>query len=188
MNRRNARGYTGDSAASSSPVQAGFVVVGKIHRPHGVKGEVFMEVITDFPERLKPGVTVFLGESHRPEVIRSSREHGIGLLLAFDAYKNPESAGGLRNQYVYVRTDDRPELLNGDLYYHQLLGMKVLTVGGRFLGKVFQILETGANDVYVLRSDAGPEILLPAIPDVIQEIDIEKSVMTVTLLPGLLPE
>ncbi len=175
--------------AGSSPVgEPAFLVVGKLRRPHGVRGELVMEVITDFPERLEPGVTVYIGEDHQPHEIRSKRPHGALMLITFDAYRDPETAGGLRNQLVYVRADDRPPLAEGEYYHHQLIGLSVVSDVGQRLGQLTQILQTGANDVYVVRPEIGREILLPAIPDVIQDIDLAKGEMLVRLLPGLLPD
>lgn len=165
-----------------------FLVVGKLRKPHGLRGELQMEVITDFPERLTRGVQVYVGEEHRPQHIRSIRGHDRLLLVAFSDFHDPESAGGLRNQLVYVRADDRPALPEGEYYQHQLLGLKVISDEGEELGHLVQILETGANDVYIVRPLAGPELLLPAIDEVILQVDLEQSRMMVHLLPGLRPD
>ena len=163
-----------------------FLVVGKLRRPHGLRGEMQMDVITDFPERLRSGVTVFVGEDHQPYQIHTRRRHGDALLIAFQEYTDPESAGVLRNQYVYVRTEDRPALPEGEYYHHQLLGLQVISDSGARLGILRQILETGANDVYLVRPEQGRDILLPAIESVILAIDLKKGEMLVHLLPGLL--
>jgi 16S rRNA processing protein RimM len=162
-----------------------FLVVGKLRRPHGLRGELIMEVITDFPERLEPGVQVYVGEGFRPLRIRSRRWHGKLLLIAFDGYHEREAAGEFRNWLVYVRADDRPPLPEGEYYEHQLLGLRVVSDEGKFLGWLAQILETGANDVYIVRPESGPDILLPAIDDVILDIDLARAEMRVSLLPGL---
>jgi 16S rRNA processing protein RimM len=146
-----------------------------------------MEVITDFPERLRSGVTVYVGEAHQPQRIRSRRIHGKGLLVAFDSTSDPDTAGQFRNQLVYVRSDDRPPLSEGEYYHHQLLGLAVVSDEGQALGRLAQILGTGANDVYIVRPEAGAEILLPAIDEVILEINLERGEIKVHLLPGLIP-
>jgi 16S rRNA processing protein RimM len=88
---------------------------------------------------------------------------------------------------VYVRADDRPPLAEGEYYHHQLLGLRVVSDEGQFLGRITKILDTTANEVYVVRPDSGPEILLPAIEEVILVIDVDKGEMQVHVLPGLLP-
>lgn len=165
-----------------------FLVIGKIHRPHGLKGDVVFEVITDFPERLRPGVTVYVGDEHKPVVILRRRSHSSSLLLRFEEYEDPTLLSSLTNKYVYVRADDRPALPEGEYYHHQLLGLQVITDQDQILGKLEKILETGANDVYIVRSENGPEILLPAIDPVILKIDLDSGCIIVHLIPGLLPE
>lgn len=164
-----------------------FLVVGKLRKPHGLRGEVLMEVITDFPERLKPGVEVFMGEDLQPLHIQSTRWHKQLLLILFNEYHDPESAGECRNQLVYVPTVDRPALPEGEYYQHQLIGLRVISSDGDDLGSIEKILDTGANDVLILRSPQGSEILLPMIESVIGEIDLEQGEMRVNLLPGLVP-
>jgi len=175
-------------AGSPKTGEPEFLVVGKFRRSHGVKGEIVMEVITDFPERLRPGITVYVGETHAPMILRGRRWHDRALILKFDEYQDPEGVGELTNRMVYVRADDRPPLPEGEYYHHQLLGLKVVSDIGRPMGYVIQILETGANDVYVVRPDSGPEILLPVIDSVILKVDLERGEMVVHLIPGLLPE
>jgi 16S rRNA processing protein RimM len=175
-------------AGSPLPGEPDFLVVGKLRRTHGLHGELLMEVYTDFPERLLPGVIVYLGQEHRRLHIRSLRFHDQLLLIAFDDYHDAESAAELRNQLVYVRAADRPPLPDGEYYHHQLLGLNVVSNDGRYLGVLTQILDTGANDVYVVLSETGSELLLPAIESVILDIDLERGEMRVHLLPGILPE
>jgi 16S rRNA processing protein RimM len=160
-------------------------VVGKLRRPHGVKGEVLVNVLSDFPERLQPGTELFLGEKHQPVIIQSRREHNQGLLIAFEGFASREDLDNLRNIFLYVRSADRPELGEGEFYHHQLIGMTVAEEDGNELGRLAEILETGANDVYLVRSATGDETLLPAIEDVIVKVDVESQQITVRLLPGL---
>jgi len=77
-----------------------------------------------------------------------------------------------RNQYLYVRADELPPLPEGEYYHHQLLGLRVFDLQGNLLGVLSEILETGANDVYVVRDEGGSEILLPVIEGVILEVDL----------------
>lgn len=171
---------------SSDPGEIEFIAIGQLRRPHGVRGEILMAVWTEFPDRLKPGVMVFVGDEHKPVHISSVRTHGDGLLLAFKEYLDREAVGSLRNQVVMVRADDRPPLEEGEVYIHQLLGMTVLEEGSdRFLGTLEEVLETGANDVYIVKDQLGVELLLPAIDPVIVEIDLSTHQMRVRLLPGL---
>ena len=174
--------HTPGSPNSGEPV---FLVIGKLRRPHGLKGEVLLDVWTDFPERLKPGVLVYLGDDHIVLEIQGCRQVSQSFLISFTGYRDRESVDQLRNQYLYVRSDDRPPLPVGEFYHHQLLGMQVNTDEGRSLGRLVQILETGANDVYIIRMESGQELLIPAIESVVLDIDTDLNVMIVHLLPGL---
>jgi 16S rRNA processing protein RimM len=173
-------------AGSPTVGEPEYLVVGFLRRPHGVKGEILMDIHTDFPERLKTGMTVFVGDEYQPMVIASRRPHAAGMLLRFRGVKTPESAGQYRNTRVYVPTADRPELPEGEYYHHQLIGLNVITDDGRKLGLLVDILETGANDVYLVRDGDGNEMLLPAIPPVILDVKLADRQMRVHLLDGLI--
>ena len=144
-----------------------------------------MDVITDFPERLKPGSAVFGGEEHRPLCIRTRRPHAGGLLVSFEDLNTPEQVGVLRNMLLYVSAADRPALPEGEYYHHQLLGLRVVGDDGQDLGRLAEILVTSANDIYVVRKAGQPDLLLPAIGPVVLNIDLEQRVMTVHVLEGL---
>lgn len=147
-----------------------------------------MEIMTDFPERLKPGVQLYIGPQRRPVQLRSRRPHPRGALVAFEGIDNREQSGELRNQFVLVRADDRPPLPEGEYYHHQLIGLQVVDEQGSIVGELMEILQTGANDVYVVRLPAGGELLIPAIDSVILSVDLERTEIRVQLPPGLLPD
>ena len=178
---------TATAGTGSPPVgEPEYLVVGFLRRPHGVKGEMLMVVHTDFPERLKTGMTLFVGDNYQSHVVASLRTHASGLLIRFRGIKTPEDAGLFRNTWVYVPTADRPELPEGEFYHHQLLGINVVTDDGHELGVVTDIVETGANDVYVVRDSDGKDVLLPAIPPVILDVNLADRQMRVHLLDGLI--
>lgn len=159
--------------------EPGFVVVGKLRRAHGVRGEMVMEVLTDFPERLVPQKVVYLGDSHQPIKLRTVRNHDRYLLVSFEGLYDPDAVGAFRNELVCVRIDHLPELPEGQYYHHQLIGLVVLDEHEKKLGILTDILETGSNDVYVVTAEDGSEILVPALQDVILSVDLEKKEMRV---------
>ena len=87
---------------------------------------------------------------------------------------------------VYMKSEDTPELTEGEYYLHQLVGMEVITDQGESLGQLKEIILTGANDVYLVDSPQGKDILLPVIDEVVLEINQEKNVILVHIIPGLL--
>ncbi len=166
---------------SPAPGEPLYLAVGFLRRPHGVLGEMIMDVLTDFPERLRAGKKVFAGESHELLTIRSIRPHSTGALIAFDGLVDCDVVGRLRNTTIYIPTHEIPALPDGEYYFHDLLGLSVVAENGDKIGNLVEILETGANDVYVIRSEAGKEVLLPAIDEVILHIDLEQKVMRIRL-------
>jgi 16S rRNA processing protein RimM len=163
-----------------------YLAVGRLLRPHGLAGELLMDVYTDFPERLKPGSQVFVGENHQPTIIHSRRGIKNGLLIGFESVSDSDEAGNLRNQTVYVRAEDIPPLPEGEYYHHQILGLRVITDEGQELGTITGILDIGSTDIYVVRSESKKEILLPNIASVVKEIYLDKGEMHIHLMEGLL--
>ncbi len=173
---------------SQSPPEPGLLAIGKLLHAHGVHGEMLMEIYTDFPERLVPGMTLYLDPPAEPLRLVKRRHHNAGLLVSFAGYTTPEEAGQLRNKLVYVHADDRPSLPEGEYYHHQLLDLHVTSESGEPIGVVSAILETGATDVLVVRPAFGPEVLIPMVDTFVREIDLENKGITVRLIPGMLAE
>lgn len=162
-----------------------YLVVGFLRRPHGVHGEIVMDLHTDFPERLRSGRKLLVGEDHSPLTLASARQHQSSMLVRFKGIETPEEAGQYRNQWVYIRASEAPPLPKGQIYQHELFGFNVIDENDNPLGELVEIIETGANNVYVVKNDSGREILLPAIPSVILDLDAERRLMRVHLLEGL---
>ena len=162
-----------------------YLTVGFLRRPHGVRGGIIMDLHTDFPERLRAGRKLYVGDDHKPMTLESVRPHGNGVLVKFKSIETPEYAARFRNQWVFTRTKDAPPLPEGQIYQHELFGLRIVDEDDNLLGELTEIIETGANDVYVVTNDAGKEILLPAIPSVILNLDTDRRFMRVHLLDGL---
>jgi 16S rRNA processing protein RimM len=168
--------------------EPGYLAIGKLLHPHGVHGEMLMEVFTDFPERLVPSVQLYLGSQERWLRLTRCRPHKKHLLLTFEGYATPEAVGQFRNQILFVRAEDRPPLAEGEYYHHQLLNLNVITDKGESIGVVSEILETGATDVLVVRGELAPEVLIPIVDSFVREIDLLHGKITVHLIPGILGE
>ena len=162
-----------------------YLTVGYLRRPHGLRGEIVMDLHTDFPERLKRGRKLLVTEAHTELTIEGVREHQKGVLIKFNGVDTPEQAGQYRNQWVYVKATDVPPLPEGQIYQHELFGFQVVDDNDNLLGELVEIIETGANDVYVVRDGSGKELLLPAIASVILDRDMTSRTMRVHLLEGL---
>ena len=153
---------------------------------HGIRGELKCRIVTDFPKRrFKQGNTVVIrGEPHK---IQGARIQGGTVLLKLEDIGDRDTAAALRGAEVEVPTQDAVSLPKGQFYWHQVIGLRVEDATSHEpLGEVTDIIETGANDVYIVRGTRG-EILVPAIKDVIKQIDPESGVMLIQPLPGMLP-
>lgn len=165
-----------------------FIVIGRVLRPHGIRGEVLVEVITDFPERFDALEVAYLGYDNwhaTPLRIRTRRWHRAGALLSFEGYPDRTSVEALRDMFVQIPIEEAKPLPEGSYYAHELVGLEVITTEGEELGRISDVLFTAANDVYVVQTARG-ELLLPAIHQVIKEIDPAAGHIIVELLPGLL--
>jgi 16S rRNA processing protein RimM len=174
------------NTGSSSPDEPVFVVIGKFRKPHGIKGEICMTVLTDFPELITKGLKIYVGGKYQSYQINNLRWKGEDLLVSLEDMPDRTAVEIFRNILVYVKSDDIPEPQEGEYYLHQLIGMEIITDEGQNLGKLTEVILTGANDVYLVSPPQGKEILLPAIDEVILDIDMDKKTMLVHILPGLL--
>lgn len=191
MNKKLPVDQESQASSSGSPVtgEPEFLAVGKLTRPHGVHGEMRMMIWTDFPERLQPGKKVFIGDSYQALRIKNLRGHVQNPIISFKEFSNRAEVGGLRNQIVYVKTADLPSLSDGGIYLHKLLGLRVISdQDDEYLGDIVEILETGANYVFVVRKPAKKDILIPDIEPVVLSIDLKKKEIRVHLIPGLIPD
>ena len=174
-----------NETGSIKPGEPVFLVVGHLQRPHGIKGEIAMKVLTDFPERLRMGKTVLVGEDHHAMKIEHLRWKQDLMLIQFEGVVDREMASRLTNLDVFVSSEKIPKLPEGEYYHHELLGLQVYQEQV-LLGELSEILVTGANDVYVIRQNEGREFLLPALQSVIVAVDLENGCMEVVIPEGLI--
>lgn len=166
------------------------IKVGKIVGTHGYKGSVKVQPLTDFPERFQPGnkFIVVRGEHIKELVLVSCSSHKGPLLMKFQDIDDMETAERYRNLFLSVTSDQLYPLPDGSYYHFQLIGMRVEDIDKGYLGVLSEVLETGANDVYVVKSDTYGEILIPAIKQVVLSVNVNHQLMQVRLLEGLLGE
>jgi 16S rRNA processing protein RimM len=162
-----------------------YVAAGRVVRSHGVRGALLVNPVSLLIRSLQAGSPVFLGPRRHAARVAECRLHGRRWLLHIDGCDDRDQAEQWRGAEVAVRVDDLGPLPAGEYFYWQILGLQVVTLEGKALGRVEEILETGANDVYIVRAPGRPEILLPAIQSVIREVDLDAGVILVHLIPGL---
>lgn len=171
------------SERTQKPAPLAFVRVGQALAAWGVGGGVKVEVLTDFPDRFRPGARVYVGGVAR-EVEEATWHQGY-VLLKLRGIDGREAAEALRGLYLEIPVSEVRPLPEGTYYGFQIVGLEVVTAAGEALGRVVDVLGTGANDVYVVHGPRG-EVLLPAIAEVVREIDVAGGQMVVELPPGLM--
>lgn len=187
-NKRPVHTYTHRNQRVHIP--EGYMAVGLLTSAHGLRGEIKVELHTDFPERFAPGVELYLGEQLEKVTIQSARPHQGQVLLQFQGLESREDADTLRGLWAFIPDEQAVELEEDTYFVHDIIGLSVQTADGQLLGTVEDVLFTGANDVYIVKTADEPsrEILLPAIGDVIKQVDLAQGIMVVELLPGLIDE
>ena len=163
------------------------LAVGRIVGAHGLHGEFKVDVITDFPERFRPGAELILEGEAEPRRLESVRRHKNFLLVRLSGLSTRSDVEQLRGLHLLVRRQEAMPLPEGEYYADELEGLAVITDTGIELGSLVEVMWTGVNEVYVVQGSFG-EVLLPAIAEVIQEVDLEAGRMFVHLLPGLVPK
>ena len=168
------------------------LVIGEVLRPHGVRGEVRMRVLTDNREHMRTLKYVYLADSlanmrkNRFE-LESLRFNKAYALLSFAGVDSRDDAEALREKLVLIDMEQAAPLEEGQYYLFQLVGMRVVAEGAE-LGAIKEVLQTGANDVYIVDSDIHGELLIPAHNETIASIDFDSQIVTMTLPEGLLPD
>lgn len=163
----------------SDSTQPERLAIGVIVAPHGTRGEVRMLIWTHFPEHLSEIHAVYLGDEERPRRLRRSGSSRGHITLSLQGITDRESAEELRGTVVRIDRAQAAPLEEGEFYQFQLIGLAVETETGEQLGTVAEIIETGANDVYVVRDSEGKETLIPALKDVVPVIDLDAGKMVV---------
>ncbi|MBZ0283570.1 MAG: ribosome maturation factor RimM [Anaerolineae bacterium] len=169
-----------------------YLVIGEILRPHGIVGELRTRLLTQHPEHLKELDSVYLANSPESKkvtkyTVEKVRLHQGYALFKFDGINDRDAADRLRQLFVMVALENAVPLDEGEFYLYQLIGLNVQTEDGLSLGKLTEVLETGANDVYIVDSPRYGEVLIPVTNETILETNIERGFITVKLPDGLLP-
>jgi 16S rRNA processing protein RimM len=164
------------------------LVVGRIRRPHGVRGDVSVEVRTDDPaDRFTVGAKLATDPAERgPLTLEASRWHSGNLLLRFAEVPDRTAAEQLRGTWLVVDSADLGPTGDPDEFHdHELIGLAAVTVGGEPVGLVTDVRHHG-QDLLVIKSPAGPELLVPFVAAIVPEVDVAAGRLVLDPPPGLL--
>ena len=163
------------------------VAVGRVLRPHGVRGEVVVEVLSDVPDRLAPGSQVNASWEGRPSrtlVVESHRPHKSGAMVRFVGFDDRDRAEELRDALLEVDRSRVPEAPEGTYYWYQLLGCRC-RIGGEDLGEVTDLVEDGGGLLLVV-SDGERQVPIPFVRSFLKDVDVERGRIELDLPEGLL--
>ena len=160
-----------------------FMTIGRILAPWGTRGKLKVKVITDFPQRFALSSTVYI--NRQPMTIDSTEWHKGEVIIKLNAVDSIEAARQLRGQPVEIHHSQLYSLPEGQYYHSQLIGLEVWTTQGELLGNITEVLTAKSNDNYVVKGNEE-EILIPAIEDVVKSIDLNKGLIVIEAIPGLL--
>jgi 16S rRNA processing protein RimM len=175
---------SGRKPAGPAEPRAGFVAVARVLGAWGARGAVRLESLTDFPERFALGAHLWLDGELRP--VQHSHWRRDGVVVQFGGVDSREAASALRGALIELPDAELHPLADGQFYQHDLIGLMVQNPAGDELGRVTQLLATGANDVLVAEGPAG-EYLIPMIEDVVVRVDVGAGAIAVDLPNGLEP-
>ncbi|HET7640866.1 MAG TPA: ribosome maturation factor RimM [Ktedonobacteraceae bacterium] len=164
-----------------------WATIGKVVAPFGVHGELKVLLLTDIPNRFTELKAVHLGPAHTRHLIKAVRPYkGEMVVLKLKGIEDANTAETLRNFDLTIPLDQLAKLPPDSYYQHDILGLQVYTLHGHKIGTIEDIMVTGSNDVYIIKTPDGKQILVPAIKDVVKQIDLIRKMMYIEPISGLL--
>jgi 16S rRNA processing protein RimM len=164
-----------------------WATIGQAVALFGIHGELKVRLLTDIPNRFSELETIYVGANHTSYPIQHVRPYkGEMILLKLKGIDDANAAELLRNQDLSIPLSELAKLPPDSYYQHDILGLQVLTLDGLELGQIVDVIVTGSNDVYSVKKPDGSQVLIPAIKDVIKQIDLNRRTMHIDPLPGLL--
>ena len=163
------------------------ITVGMISKPHNLNGAIKVHPITDFPERFLERQEILVEVKGKLELMKitSVSLHNSFLIMQLEGIDSIDKAEQLRGAYLKISEAQLASLKDDEFYIFQLIDMEVKDIQGNYIGRLADVIKTGANDVYIVKDQANKEILIPALKKVVKKIDLEAKEMTVELLPEL---
>lgn len=164
-----------------------WLAVGRVQRAHGVHGDIVVDIVTDFPARMVPGVTVGFGESQpqRFFTVHGVRHHKGAWLLALDGVTSRDQAEGLAPSWAFLAAQERSSLPENYYYEHELVGCRCRAPGGADLGQVVELLDMGGGMLLRVEVDAGREVLVPFRSPIVVGVDLDAGIIDLDPPQGL---
>jgi len=172
------------------PNESEWATIGKVVAPFGIHGEIKVLSLTDIPNRFAELEVIYLGSDHIRHTIISVRPYkGDMVVMKLAGIEDANTAETLRNFDLSIPLSQLAPLPPDSYYQHDIIGLEVATIDGQNVGKIVDIMVTGSNDVYIIEGKTpGREILIPAIKDVIKQVDLIRKLMYIEPMKGLLDD
>ena len=182
-----------DHTASPTPGPQTLLLMGRIGKPHGVRGEVKVIPETDDPGRFEDLDTCYVGpgpENAAPHAVASVRfqqsKHGITVILSLEDVADRDEAAGMRGLLVYAHRDALPPLDDDEFFIYDLIDLDVVTTSGTPVGTIVDVLDLPGHAIYVVARPGRPEAMIPAVPEFIEEVDFDEGRVVIRPIEGLL--
>ena len=166
------------------------VAIGRIGKPFGIRGDARVRSLSDVPGRFEGLQEVTLvSTGNRRLITEVTRVRGAAgsYVVGFKAFSNPDEVAAFRGGWIMIPRSESPALPSGQYYESDLIGLRVVAEDDQVLGELEEIWDTGGKHVFVVRGGSG-EILVPAAKEIVLEVNVQKRIMKVRALEGLLPE
>lgn len=169
-----------------------YLVVGHVSKPHGMRGELFIEALTDHPgDVFVPGMVLRPGGAEAPDPdlpplrVEEARSFKKGVLVSFGGVHHRDEGDRLRGLYLWVERERLPALAEGEVFFHQLVGMEVFGADGARVGEVIEVYELSPADLLEVRTERGT-VILPFLDSVVREVDVAGRRLVIDPPAGLL--
>jgi 16S rRNA processing protein RimM len=167
-----------------------WATIGKVVAPFGIRGELKILSLTDIPNRFAELETIYLGPDHTRYQVNGVRPYKGGMVvLTLAGIEDVNTAETLRSLELTIPLNELAKLPPDSYYQHDIIGLQVVTLDGRKVGEIKDIMVTGSNDVYVIKAvKGGKDVLIPAIKEVIRQVDLIGKMMYIEPIKGLLAD
>ncbi|MDQ2886792.1 MAG: ribosome maturation factor RimM [Chloroflexota bacterium] len=166
-----------------------WATIGKIVAPFGLRGELKVFSLSDIPDRFAQLEKVYIGPDYQPFPIVSVRPYkSTMVLLKLLGINNMSAAEPLRDRDIFIPMSELAELPPNEYYQHDILGLQVLKLDDTLVGTIVDIIPTGGNDVYTVKTTKDKQFLIPAVKAIVKQIDLVRHVMYIDPIPGLLDD
>lgn len=174
------------SRSAPTPPSGDWIAIGEVVGAFGIRGELKVRPLTDFPERFAHTPTVYVGDQRIPHTTLGAHLHKEMVLLQLAGIEDATAAAKLRGARLWIPAADLLPLEDDRFYLHDVIGLTVRHVNGQTLGTITDVMPSAANDIFVVRdARSGAEVLLPAVKAFVKSVDVPGGVVTVDPIPGL---